>query len=825
MGVPALFRWLSKKYPKIIQQVIEERPIMINGVEIPVDTSKPNPNKTEFDNLYLDMNGIIHPCCHPEDKPTPETEEDMIIDIFKYTERIVAMIRPRKVLYLAIVAPRAKMNQQRSRRFRTAREDKEKANEKTLEMVFFKKIESGVLFDEDLKKKKSFDSNCITPGTPFMAKLAACLRYWIADKLNNDVGWKNLKVILSDASVPGEGEHKIMDFIRSQRTSPYHDPNTHHVIYGLDADLIMLSLATHEPHFKVLREDVFFREGIYKGCFICGQNDHIANQCTGKAKQKVGDHDEKGREVLLKPYVFLDVQVLREYLEIELNIGPLPWPYNFENSIDDWVFMCFFVGNDFLPHLPSLEIREGAIDTLITIWKRCLPIMGGYMTTNGNVNLKRMQHLVTELGKMEDDIFIRRQRNESRRNQQNNNNVPKKRKISHDPITSYANPVGEGRGNEDYQQAAESIDDLLASVKGVKRKAEEFDEENDKDIVAVNEEAAIVELGEPGFKKRYYKEKFDVDISDEPTDEFRKNVVKSYVEGLCWVLKYYFQGVPSWKWYYPYHYSPFASDFVDIGDLDINFELGEPFKPFEQLMGVLPAESKQHLPLPIQQLMTDLDSEIIDFYPSDFEIDLNGKRYTWQGVALLPFIDESRLLKAAESAYSQLSEDELGRNALGSEILCFSNNHKLYDELCVLYSKRKSDQDPNFIPESTFYSPLPDKTLPDIANDRSLSVLFYLPKKTDKTTHKSVLLKNVKLSPRVLGWEDQEWIRNGGGSRGRGRGRGGSSGSGSNSGGGGGGGGGGYNGGGRRYDNYNNYQRGGGHPPKYYTHLKEADEN
>jgi len=100
----------------------------------------------------------------------------------------------------------------------------------------------------------------------------------------------------------------------------------------------------------------------------------------GKAKQKVGDNDEKGRDIFLKPYVFLDVQILREYLEVELNIGQLPWFYNFENSIDDWVFLCFFVGNDFLPHLPSLEIREGAIDTLITIWKRCLPMMGGYIT-------------------------------------------------------------------------------------------------------------------------------------------------------------------------------------------------------------------------------------------------------------------------------------------------------------------------------------------------------------------------------------------------------------------------------------------------------------
>lgn len=102
MGVPALFRWLSQKYPKIISPVIEERPREIEGETIPVDYRRPNPNGEEFDNLYLDMNGIVHPCSHPEDKPPPATEEQMMLEVFKYTERVVNMVRPRKLLMIAV---------------------------------------------------------------------------------------------------------------------------------------------------------------------------------------------------------------------------------------------------------------------------------------------------------------------------------------------------------------------------------------------------------------------------------------------------------------------------------------------------------------------------------------------------------------------------------------------------------------------------------------------------------------------------------------------------------------------------------------------------
>ena len=171
----------------------------------------------------------------------------MFVNVMQYVDRIFGAVRPRKVLFLAIdgVAPRAKMNQQRTRRFRSAGDARERHEIKLQTRKVMKQKEAD---DDDLADTAShlvcihiyhtshiqemlelglpvppeeldreWDSNVITPGTEFMTQLAIYLRFYVAHRVNTCKAWQQIKVLFSDGSEPGEGEHKIMDYVRRER--------------------------------------------------------------------------------------------------------------------------------------------------------------------------------------------------------------------------------------------------------------------------------------------------------------------------------------------------------------------------------------------------------------------------------------------------------------------------------------------------------------------------------------------------------------------------------------------------------------------------------
>jgi len=107
---------------------------------------------------------------------------------------------------------------------------------------------------------------------------------------------------------------------------------------------------------------------------------------------------------MTKPFQFLHIPILKEYLRRDLYVET-PFGFDLERVVDDWVFLCFLVGNDFLPHLPTLKIFEGAIAMLMKFYKQLLPTFEGYITENGQVDLQRFEMIMLEIGAVEDEIL------------------------------------------------------------------------------------------------------------------------------------------------------------------------------------------------------------------------------------------------------------------------------------------------------------------------------------------------------------------------------------------------------------------------------------
>lgn len=585
-GIPKLFRWLVDLYPNVVESVGKSSQQSLSSI----------------DNFYLDMNGIIHACTHSNsDDLVLTSEKDMFIRIFTYTDRLYKLVRPKRLMFLAVdgVAPRAKMNQQRARRFKASKERESL-------------IAEYVAANGELPQDDSFDSNCITPGTEFMFKLSLAFQRWIEYKMKTDQFWKNgAEIVFSGPNVPGEGEHKVMDMIREMQTS---DPNYQlgqwrHCMYGLDADLIMLSLVTHEPFFVLLREKQHLRRE-KKAALQFSPNDfetleismlrkmlqthfkslfHGVNNASDRSKSLLQMEElEKQLVSALPGSQILSSESSTTIINDAAIVAASVKAKDMRRVVDDFVFMCFFIGNDFLPSIPHLDIANGALNVMMSTYQDMFPVLGGHLVDKESLHLPRIELFMQELSRRETLYFEQR-----------------------------------------------AVDDKEPRFKGA------------------------------GYKDFYYKTKFGLEPNDMAG---RRKIVQSYIEGLAWVSTYYHRGCKSWTWFYPYLYAPLASDLINLGDLSIHFPSGRMFTPLMQLLAVLPPQSSKFLPPAYADLMTHPLSPLSHFYPHEFEVDANGKHNSWESVVVIPFLDEEALVENVSliDHASNLTESEKARNRVGT---------------------------------------------------------------------------------------------------------------------------------------------------------------
>ena len=549
MGVPKFFRWLTERFPQITSRISEGH----------------RGTAGVMDNFYLDMNGIIHTCTHGDDvgaEADTMTEDEQVAAIFAYVDRLVAIARPRKLIYLAIdgVAPRAKMNQQRSRRYRVPRElaaaarrVQENSRMRRGAAEAYGEATAPAASAEGEAEGEPFDSNCITPGTAFLHNLGLRCEEYIAAKQRDDPVWAKAKVIFSSAAVEGEGEHKIMDYIREVKANAEPGEETRHCMYGLDADLIMLGLVTHEKHFVLLREKQKFQKGRLspRGRNRRGQK--------GRADGGV----DIGRDGSVTPtattaddedFVFLEIEPLRAALSgtMKPTSGGLDFAWEEERAVDDFVFMCMLVGNDFIPGMPHLDVADGALNLLLRTYTDMIPSLGGYLTDKSSLHFGRFERFVSRLSETEPYLVAKK-------------------------LTAGARPPA----RRERGRAPNPTSDLA-----------------------------------PGeHRRRYYLQKLGLHPNDA---DGRRALVRSYLEGLCWCLAYYHDGCRSWNWraaardpaparhgslpphttpspnrrFYPDFYAPLATDMVHLDRYKISLERGRPFPPLAQLLSVLPPQAR-----------------------------------------------------------------------------------------------------------------------------------------------------------------------------------------------------------------------------------------
>ena len=546
MGVPRLFPWITKSYPSAVTKFQEgERSYNIDVVLL--DASGMLHGAAQHVHNYGEKKRMLDPYLNF----SPEAKMRKVFEIFfSKISLITSIVVPQKVLYIAIdgTAPSAKQSQQRDRRFIAAK----------------------------TRKGGSFDSNTLTPGTKFMHELAKYMNLAIRKRMNTRGSpWNGIEVVFSPPTVPGEGEHKCLEYIRYTR--PHDKTADSYCFFGPDGDLIMLTLAAHVPKMFLFREDTY----------------------------NVGY------------YHLLDMGLIRN--ELPRDIHPRNIQRTVSEASDDFVLIGFFVGNDFLPRIQMFLYLEDGLALMIS----------RYTSTS---------HPITTI----------------------RDGVPQISK----------------KGFEEFVKtfAADEIQYLMdQSPKHV---------ESDLLFNKILQDAIKVGTSERGmtskvldwnqYRKAYYGK---AGIAED--EDGIKKMCCDYLRTMAFVYGYYIVRVPSWSYYYPWHYPPLMTDFseflhgltqAEFDEITSFKEVTEPALPFVQLLSVLPPASSHLLPPKARVVMMHPDSPLVKkgYYPTEFKIDYEGKLKEHEGVALLKHVDRDFVQRTYDSASKYIPSN--ARNTRTSDV-------------------------------------------------------------------------------------------------------------------------------------------------------------
>ncbi len=549
MGVPKFFAWLMRNYKQ-------------KNFIFSKETSNDEIVK-KIDWFLIDTNCLIHPTCfkilaEENEKSVinhKSLENKMINAVIEYIDKIVKYVDPKKGVYIAIDGPvcAAKMKQQRQRRFRSYH-DKE----------LYDKIKTKY----NIPLGHFWSNSAISPGTKFMQKLHIKIMDWCKKQ--------TIKVIYSSANTPGEGEHKLLDFIKKNKKE------YSYVTYGLDADLVFLMLVTKLDNVYLLRE---------------------AQHFDGSTDDKLN---------------YVSIKIMRDCIHNSFESETENISLDKTRVVNDFIFLCYFLGNDFLPHLHALDIGQKGIETLIRTYmetfKEIIINDEKYLLSEDRLKINQtfLEIFIGKLALNEDAILTK--------------NYNKKR------FHHYVNTDG-------YKKELEKIDNVQFKV---------------TDHVGIGADS--------NYRFNYYNYYYGV-TADE-LEDFVKNMVYHYLKGIRWATYYYFQEIPDWSWHYPYDYPPFLSDINKymINMNEIKFKKGHPVTPIEQLLIILPQQMSFLLPKSLSKLTTNPKSSLAHLYPLDFYVDFMYKHKYFEGIPWLPNMENSLVNYIYNKYKNELTIEEKERD-------------------------------------------------------------------------------------------------------------------------------------------------------------------